>query len=209
MVNSVFSVYQKSSGTRLSGPTQINSLFQTLPSTSRCHIDNNGDPIVVYDQLADRWLVSQFAVGGGSGPTSSECIAISKGPDATGEYFIYDFNLGPQFEDYPHFGLWPDAYYMSTHEFSFASGNAFLGSAAYALERDKMLAGQTARLVKFTLGATANTFFGGHLPSNLDGFTLPPAGSPNYFAEVVHDLMGHQRNPRWTSGNFTLTGRIP
>jgi hypothetical protein len=183
MVNSSFSVYSKT-GTRLSGPTQINSLFQTLPADSRCRIDNNGDPIVVYDQLADRWLVSQFAVGGGSGPTSSECVAISKTPDATGEYYIYDFNLGPQFEDYPHFGLWPDAYYMSTHEFSFASGNAFLGSAAYALERDKMLAGQPARFVKFNLGATSNTFFGGHLPSTLDGYTLPPAGSPNYFAEV-------------------------
>jgi Carboxypeptidase regulatory-like domain len=184
MVNSVFSVYQKTSGTRLSGPTQINSLFQNLPADSRCRIDNNGDPVVVYDQLADRWLVSQFAVGGGSGPTSSECIAISKTPDATGEYYIYDFSLGPIFEDYPHFGLWPDAYYMSTHEFSFASGNAFLGSAAWAFERDKMLVGQPARMVKFKLGSTSNMFFGGHLPSNLDGFTLPPAGSPNYFAEV-------------------------
>jgi hypothetical protein len=193
MVNSVFSVYQKTSGVRLSGPTQINSLFQSLPDTSRCRIDNNGDPVVVYDQLADRWLVSQFAVGAGSGPTSSECIAISKGPDATGEYYIYDFDLGPQFEDYPHFGLWPDAYYMSTHEFSFASGNPFLGSAAWAFERDKMLAGQTARLVKFKLGSTTNTFFGGHLPSNLDGFTLPPAGSPNYFAEV--DALGDGTRP--------------
>lgn len=183
MVNSVFSVYDKS-GTRLSGPTPINSLFQTLPSSSRCHIDNDGDPVVVYDQLADRWVLSQFAVGGGNGPTSSECIAVSQTPDATGAYFVYDFSLGAIFEDYPHLGLWPDAYYMSTHEFSFASGNAFLGSAAWAFERDKMLAGQPARMIKFKLGSTSNTFFGGHLPSNLDGFTLPPAGSPNYFAEV-------------------------
>jgi len=200
MVNSVFSVYSKN-GTRLSGPTQINSLFQTLPDTSRCHIDNNGDPIVVYDQLADRWLVSQFAVGGGTGPTSSECIAISKGPDATGEYYIYDFNLtnsnGQLFEDYPHIGLWPDAYYMSTHEFSFASGNPYQGAAAWAFERDKMLGGQPARLVYFRLGAgdpaTAQTFFGGQQPSNLDGFTLPPTGSPNYFAEM--DAVGDGTPP--------------
>jgi hypothetical protein len=194
MVNSTFSVYSKS-GTRLSGPTQINSLFQTLPDTSRCHIDNSGDPIVVYDQLADRWLVSQFAVGGGNGPTSSECVAISKGPDATGEYYIYDFDLtnpnGTLFEDYPHIGLWPDAYYMSTHEFTFLNATpsgAYQGAAAWAFERDKMLAGQAARLVYFRLGAgdsvSAQTFFGGQQPSNLDGFTLPPAGSPNYFAEV-------------------------
>src|SRR4029077_12531044 len=62
MVNSTFSVFAKN-GTRLSGPTQINALFQSLPDTSRCHIDNNGDPVVVYDQLADRWVLTQFAIG--------------------------------------------------------------------------------------------------------------------------------------------------
>jgi hypothetical protein len=194
MVNSTFSVYDKA-GTRLSGPTQINSLFQTLPATSRCHIDNSGDPIVVYDQLADRWVVTQFAVGGGNGPTSSECVAVSKSGDATGQYYIYDFDLtnsnGKLFEDYPKLGLWPDAYYMSTHEFTFLNATpagAFQGAAAWALERDKMLAGQPARIVYFRLGAgdsaTGQTFFGGQQPSTLDGFTLPPAGSPNYFVEA-------------------------
>jgi Carboxypeptidase regulatory-like domain len=201
MVNSTFSVYAKN-GTRLSGPTQINALFQSLPDTSRCHIDNSGDPVVIYDQLADRWVLTQFAVNGGNitvpagqeKPTS-ECVAVSKSGDATGQYFIYDFNLTqnntPLFEDYPHFGLWPDAYYMSTHEFTFfdqTPAAAYQGAAAWALERDKMLAGQPARLVYFRLGAgdsaTAQTFFGGQLPSTLDGFTLPPAGSPNYFVEV-------------------------
>jgi hypothetical protein len=194
MVNSVFSVYGKN-GTRLSGPTQINALFQSLPDTSRCKIDNSGDPIVIYDQLADRWVVTQFAVGGGNGPTSSECVAVSKSGDATGQYYIYDFDLtntnGKLFEDYPKLGLWSDAYYMSTHEFTFLNATpagAFQGAAAWALERDKMLVGQPARIVYFRLGsgdsATGQTFFGGQQPSTLDGFTLPPAGSPNYFAEV-------------------------
>jgi len=189
MVNSSFSVYSKS-GTRLSGPVQINSLFQSLPATSRCRITNDGDPVVVYDQLADRWMLSQFAVsddaGGITGPYD-ECIAISKGPDATGQYYLYDFPLSTtKFEDYPHFGLWPDGYYMSTHQFNQA-GTAYLGAAVWAFERDKMLAGQPARLVSFDLGtlpAPFNTGFGGHLPSNLDGFTLPPAGAPDYFAQV-------------------------
>jgi Carboxypeptidase regulatory-like domain len=194
MVNSTFSVYAKN-GTRLSGPTQINALFQSLPDTSRCHIDNSGDPIVVYDQLADRWVITQFAVGGGNGPTSSECVAVSKSGDAAGQYYIYDFDLtnanGQLFEDYPKLGLWPDAYYMSTHEFTFLNqtpAGAFQGAAAWALERDKMLVGQPARIVYFRLGAgdsaSGQTFFGGQQPSTLDGFTLPPAGSPNYFVEV-------------------------
>ncbi len=198
MVNSVVSVYDRA-GTRLSGPTQINALFQSLPATSRCHIDNNGDPVVVYDQLADRWVLTQFAIGGGNGPTSSECVAVSVSGDATGQYYIYDFNLsdpnvtpnGALFEDYPHIGLWPDAYYMSTHEFTFLNATpagAYQGAAAWAMERAKMLAGQPARIVYFRLGAgdpaSAQTFFGGQQPSTLDGFTLPPAGSPNYFVEV-------------------------
>ncbi len=194
MVNSTFSVYAKD-GTRLSGPTQINALFQSLPDTARCHIDNNGDPVVLYDQLADRWVLSQFAIGGGNGPTSSECVAVSKSGDATGAYYIYDFDLtntnGKLFEDYPKIGLWPDAYYMTTHEFTFLNATpagAYQGAGAWALERDKMLTGQPARLVYFRLGAgssaTAQMAYGGQLPSTLDGFTLPPAGSPNYFVEV-------------------------
>jgi len=186
MVNSSFSVYDKA-GTRLSGPTQINSLFSTMPATSRCRIDNSGDPVVVYDQLADRWLLSQFAVNGGAGPYD-ECVAISKGPDATGEYYIYDFPLpapnqnAAKFQDYPHFGLWPDAYYMTTHQFDSVS-LAYVGQAAWAFERARLLAGQPAQLLYFDLGPV-NVNFGGQLPATLDGFTLPPAGAPNYFAEV-------------------------
>src|SRR5438477_10782442 len=91
MVNSAVSVYDKS-GTRLLGPTAINALFSTLPATARCRLDNNGDPVVIYDQLADRWLLSQFAINAGSGPWD-ECVAVSKTGDATGEYYIYDFPL--------------------------------------------------------------------------------------------------------------------
>jgi len=180
-VNSVVSVYSKT-GTRLAGPTQINALFNALPAGNACRDNNDGDPVVVYDQLADRWLVSEFAVPGGAAGYH-ECVAISQTPDATGPYYVYDFFLSStKFEDYPHFGLWPDAYYMSTHEFNTA-GTAYLGAGVFAFERAKMLAGQPAQMVSFALGVV-NINFGGHLPANLDGFTLPPAGAPNYFAEV-------------------------
>jgi hypothetical protein len=190
MVNSAFSVYSKN-GTRLSGPTAINQLFQSFPAGNVCKDTNNGDPIVVYDQLADRWLLSQFAFrtdanGNPTGPWD-ECIAISQGPDATGPYYIYDFHLSnTKFHDYPHIALWPDAYYMMTHLFQSPDFN-YAGAGAIAFERDKMLAGQPAKMVIFDLGtlpAPFNTTYGGHLPANLDGFTLPPPGSPNYFLEV-------------------------
>ncbi len=182
MVNSAFSVYAKN-GTRLTGPTPINQLFKNFPVGNVCRDTNDGDPIVVYDQLADRWLLSQFGFPSASTGPYHECVAISQSGDATGSYYIYDFPLSTtKFHDYPHIGLWPDGYYMSTHEF-LAPALSYVGAGAIAFERDKMLAGLPAQLVMFDLGH-GNTSFGGHLPANLDGYTLPPAGAPNYFMEA-------------------------
>jgi Dockerin type I domain len=181
MENSIFSVYGKTTGNRLSGPTQINSLFSGLTG-SACADNNNGDPVVVYDRIADRWILSQFAVPGGS-VGYHECIAVSQTPDATGQYYVYDFLLSTtKFEDYPHIGLWPDAYYMMNHEFD-PTSLSYVGAAVWAFERAKMLAGQPAQMVGYDLG-TVNIAFGGHLPASLDGANLPPAGAPGLFAEV-------------------------
>jgi hypothetical protein len=180
MVNSSFAVYSKT-GTLLAGPTNINSLFQGLSANAPCRLYNDGDPVVVYDQIADRWVLSQFAVNGGSGPYD-ECFAISTTPNPAGTYFVYDFHLSDTvFHDYPKLGVWPDAYYMTTNQFG-GAGQTFSGAGAFAFERDKMLLGQTARMVFFDEGLV-NSSFGGMLPSDLDG-TGPPTGSPNYFAEV-------------------------
>jgi hypothetical protein len=179
MVNSSYSVYSKT-GTRLAGPIQIQQLFSVLTG-SRCAATNDGDPVVVYDHLADRFVLSQFSVNGGSGPYA-QCIAVSTGSDPTGAYYVYDFDESTTvFHDYPKLGVWPDAYYMTTNEFA-GTAQTFAGAGIFAFERDKMLAGQPARMVFFDEGAV-NSSFGGMLPSHLDG-TPPPAGSPNYFAEV-------------------------
>ncbi len=179
MVNSSYSVYSKT-GTRLAGPIQIQQLFSVLTG-SRCAGTNDGDPVVVYDHLADRFVLSQFSVNGGSGPFA-QCIAVSTGSDPTGAYYVYDFDQSTTvFHDYPKLGVWPDAYYMTTNEFA-GTGQTFAGAGVFAFERDKMLIGQPARMVFFDEGVV-NSGFGGMLPSHLDG-TPPPAGSPNYFAEV-------------------------
>ena len=184
MVNSAFAVYAKT-GQLLSGPTLINALWSN--QTGACHDNNNGDPVVVYDQLSDRWLLSQFAVPGGA-TGYHECIAISKTGDATGQYYVYDFLLSTtKFEDYPHFGHWPDAYYMTTNQFDITTtvGAVFEGAGAFAFERAKMLAGLPAQMVQFdTCPTNTGCFDSGMLPSDLDGRTPPPAGSPNYVVEV-------------------------
>ncbi|HEX8599961.1 MAG TPA: S-layer homology domain-containing protein [Chloroflexia bacterium] len=185
-----FKIFDKA-GNLLYGPVPGNTLFQgmTGPAGDACSGTNSGDPIVLFDTMANRWLASQFTTFNvPSGPTY-ECIAISKTSDPTGQYYRYAYLASPAsnptyFEDYPHFGVWPDAYYMTTNEFNINPVNAgavFVGAGNFAFEREKMLAGDpAARMIYFHLEPP----YGGFLPSDMDGPTPPPAGSPNYFIAV-------------------------
>jgi uncharacterized repeat protein (TIGR01451 family) len=184
MVNLIWSVYDKT-GVRLAGPTNLNQIW-VGGATPNCAANNSGDPIVLYDQLADRWLLSQFAVNIFTlQPPYYQCIAISQTADPTGTYFLYEFLYDEEdFNDYPKFGVWPDAYYMSVNQFRFPDFN-FVGPGAVAYEREAMLAGDPlAQQVKFDLSSSLGPCYGGQLPTDLDGTTLPPAGSPNYFIEA-------------------------
>jgi hypothetical protein len=163
MVNTSFAIYNKS-GTLLVGPAAINQLWSGAGGL--CEANNDGDPIVLYDPIADRWLLSQFAFTSTSSPPWAECIAISQTADPTGAYFLYEFTITDSFPDYPKLGVWPDAYYMSANQNTYT---------AFAFDRAKMLVGQMATFQQFT-GQT-NLL----LPSDLDGSFLPPSGSPNYF----------------------------
>ena len=178
MSNLYFAVYDKS-GTLLYGPAANNTLWAGFGGD--CQSDNDGDPIVLYDQLADRWILTQFTA---SGPTYFNCVAISTGPDPTGTYYRYAFSTGTNFPDYPKYGVWPDAYYISTREFA----GSFAGIGAYAVNRAEMIAGNpTPQIISFLVppGATPYNVGDGLLPTDLDGFNQPPAGSPNYFVGTM------------------------
>lgn len=163
MVNTSLAIFDKN-GTQLTGPTSINQLWQGQGNP--CETCNDGDPVVLYDQLADRWLLSQFAVC--DGPPYYECVAISQTADPTGAYYLYAFEIpDDRFPDYPKFGIWPDAYYMSTNEWP--------NVGTYAFDRAEMLLGRPATFQKFE---TEANFM---LPCDLDGSTPPPSDSPNYF----------------------------
>jgi hypothetical protein len=150
---------------------------------SPCATSNDGDPIVLFDQLAQRWLLSQFAQPNYPAGPFYQCVAISATADPLGSYHRYAFVIShAKFNDYPHFGVWPDGYYLTANQFD-QNSLAWSGAAAVVFERNKMLEGQTARLQYFDLFAV-NQNFGGMLPSDLEGSTLPPSGAPNYFAEV-------------------------
>ena len=167
----VYQVFNKATGASVLGPVSINSVWSGFGGVCQ---SGSGDPVVLFDQIANRWIISQFA---GSGIPTDECIAVSTTSDATGSYNRYGFHLGNNFFDYPHLGVWPESYYMSMNVFN-SSGTAYLGPQAFAFDRAKMLAGQPATFVTFpTLGSSKAPF----LPADLDGSTLPPNGAPNSF----------------------------
>jgi uncharacterized repeat protein (TIGR01451 family) len=179
-VNLLFRVYSRT-GTPLTGPVRLSTLF--APLGGQCAEPDNGDPIALYDQLADRWILSQFAfAGSGTEPPYHECIAVSKTSDPTGAYYLYDFMVPTvQFNDYPKLGVWPDGYYMTANQFN--RGLSFDGTGAFAFNRRKMLVGDpTANMIYFDLNlATHPEAIGGMLPSDLDGLTPPYESSPNVF----------------------------
>ena len=175
-----------------------------------CQSNNDGDPIVLFDELAQRWMISQFAV---SGPFYN-CMAISKTGNPAGEYYRYAFKYSDtKMNDYPKFGIWPDGYYMSVNQFVQSGSNWSWGGVGVAVyERAQMLNGGTARQVVFDL-ESANNYFFGLLPADFEG-TPPPEGAPAYFAAVDDSgfsglggsdaLRIWQFSTNWTSGSYTF-----
>ena len=142
MVNLVYAVYDKQ-GNRLVGPTPIGELWAGFPVTD-CQ-DLSGDPVVLYDQTMDRWLLSQFTA---TGPEYCNCVAISTSGDPTGTYYRYAFSAGEYFPDYPKYGVWTNSYVLTTREFG---PTVEYGIGVYALEKNKMIAGNPkARAVSST-----------------------------------------------------------
>lgn len=180
-VNAKYAVYSRT-GTLLFGPANFNTIFSGFGGI--CETNNSGDPITLYDNDADRWLVSQFGLDFPGGSESyHQCIAISATGDPTGSWHRYDFFWDDEvFNDYPHFGVWPDAYYMAVNQFD---GGTFQwrGQGVAAFERDRMLQGLSAQMVKFDLFAH-NPDFGGMQPADWDGaFTTDGLTPPGLFAE--------------------------
>ncbi|HET6893222.1 MAG TPA: hypothetical protein VFH31_19135, partial [Pyrinomonadaceae bacterium] len=175
IVNEGFQVFDKTTGASQLGPSGIATLWNGFGGV--CQNNGSGDPVVLYDQLADRWIITQFA--GVSIPTD-ECIAVSTTSDATGPYHRYAFHLGSNFFDYPKLSVWPDAYYMAMNVFN-SSATAFLGPQPFAFDRAKMLQGLPATFV--TTGITGGSSEETYLPADLDGSNLPPPGAPATFVE--------------------------
>lgn len=174
--NSSLAVYAKDGSTILA-PVLIKSLWFRFGGP--CETRNDGDPIVLYDAAADRWLISQFTA---TSPYS-ECIAISKTGNAAGSYYRYAYaESGTTFGDYPHLGIWPAANNntigMTTN--AFLNGANYGGSQPFLFNRAKLESGDpTAEMVSFPPQTVDSNPM---LPANADGTSIgtpgPNAGFP-------------------------------
>lgn len=180
-INLGWSVFDKADGSVAAGPFIGNTFWAGFGGA--CESGNAGDPIVLYDEIADRWLFSQFA-----NPVSaagSQCFAVSQTNDPLGPYNRYEYAI-PGI-DYPKIGVFSDGasnsgYYLTTN--NFAAG--FSGTSMIAADRDAMLAGDpTATFIEFNTTA-ADPFFSIQ-PGHLEGTDLPPAGTCNPFIMAFDD----------------------
>jgi hypothetical protein len=187
MVNVAWQVWDKS-GNALHAPMRESTPWLGAPRRDTCRTRDQGDPVVVYDQYANRWVLSFFAFRlneqGEPARPFYECIAVSNTSNPLGRWCAYSFRMDPVsgggFPDYPHFGVWPDGYYMTANVFTFRSGGVTRSDLGAVFERSKMLRCRGARVRGFRVPGVI-----GMLPSDADGPVAPPAGSPNYM--VVND----------------------
>lgn len=186
MTNLLTRIYDKSGNTVL-GPIPTSTFFTGLGGN--CEISDDGDPIVLYDEETDRWLVSQFLASFQDGL----CVAISTSGDPTGSWHQYEFDFtGFGFPDYPKYGFATDAINVMVNLFS-----PFQGAALGAIDKAEAMSAGPATMVLFTGGLSANLVFG-WVPGDNDGpvfdntpptfFTnLGGSGDTIYVAEITPD----------------------
>lgn len=179
-VNTVWAVFDKTTGTRIGAVQTFDTLFAPIGGTGAAW----SDPIVLFDPLAERWVILMWDTGRDALNRDTMYFAISKTVDATGQYYLYKFALPAGItHDYPHLGIWPDGIYMTTNDF-FDSGAFAAGVAVF--ERQKMLVGDTTAVG--IIGNIQNS--GGMLPADIDGLALPPAGASELIMEFRADEDG-------------------
>ena len=169
-VNVSLQIFDKT-GRTLIGPVPGNVVWEGFGGY--CETSNHGDPVVVYDQFADRWVLTQIFFSGWGG----QCVAVSQTPDPTGPYFRYEFPTPGLDPAATKLALWPDAYSFTT------TVNYSADSVVGALERAKMLVGdREARIVAVEMGQD-----GAYrpLPVDVDGPVAPPIGSPLLFVWIA------------------------
>lgn len=175
MVNSKYNIYLKD-GTHVLGPLDLSTIWSQLPGGPW---GNSGDPIVLYDEEYDKWILTQFAPRNNYSE-NYELFAVSETSDPTGAYYLYAFEFDNVFNDYPKMGVWSDAYY-ATYNMFLREGNSFsfVGASITAVEREKMVVGDPDAQMIVTPGYSQGYIPGYYstMPADVDGEDFPD-GTP-------------------------------
>ncbi len=197
-INLTYTIYNKS-GTKLAGPTNLNAIFSGVTGSS-C---NDGDPIIMYDENADRWFFSEFSL---CGSNDYMLIAVSTTNDPTGTWYKYSFDVD-DVPDYMKFGIWRDGYYMAVNNPS--------GKDVYVFQRDVMLSGGSSpKMVGFDNPNRPNSGFHCIMPADND-WTFAPTGTPGIFLTINDDSWGgsdqlwiYQLQVNWTNTSNSTFSRV-
>ncbi|MGI6342142.1 MAG: BACON domain-containing protein [Bacteroidales bacterium] len=181
-VNTTYAIYSKT-GQLLAGPTAMNQLFGSVPGAQH----NDGDPLIQYDEMADRWVAVEFSI---SGSNDFMLMAVSTTNDPTGTWYQYSFDVDDM-PDYEKLGIWRDGYYMGVNNSS--------SRDIYVFDRDAMLTGQP--------NPTFIGFDNPWRPVGVDGFmcvppvdndgTFAPAGTPGLFVAIKDDAFSGGQDELW------------
>ncbi|PLW97854.1 MAG: hypothetical protein C0591_05715, partial [Marinilabiliales bacterium] len=199
MVNLSFQIWDKN-GNSLYGPADGSTIWDGF--SGPWSGTNDGDPIVLYDEYADRWIASQFSLPNYPSGPFYELVAVSATGDPTGAWYRYAYEFA-NMPDYPKFGVWPDGYYFTINQFAPPS-LSFAGAGVCVLDRAAMISGDpNAEMQFFNLG----TAYGSLLHADADGSMQPAAGSPNYLANMgTNSLRIWEADIDWAnSGNSSIS----
>jgi hypothetical protein len=200
-VNTDYQVFSKT-GIALTAAIDFQTLF---PGST-----DDGDPIVMYDRFADRWIITEFQSNPAGGNENELLFAVSKTNDPTGAYYLYTFEpQASDYADYPKYSIWADGYYETCN---------CDNQKVTVYERAKMLLGDTsAGFIVIPSFSDPNTSSSGGFfcPQTLyaDG-TLPPYGSPQYLFYFTDDNWGagftdmlhiYKVTADWTNKTGTLS----
>ncbi len=158
-----FSIWDRATGNELQGQTYFDSFTG---------IGGLGDPIVLYDQMADRWMMSEFSAGG-----NLLVVAISQTASPLGSWYVYSYQAN-NFPDYPKYAIWNNAYVVTSNEAT---------PTVYALNRTSMLAGTAGTAQIFTVPSYGTIGFQALSPIDFDGDIPAPAGTPAYVMRMADD----------------------
>ena len=204
-INSAFAVYSKT-GTLLAGPVTYNSFFAPLVGTP-CQNQNRGDPFVLYDHVADRWVITDFAFASFPGTNFYECIAVSQSPDpVAGPWALYALPVDPaNLDDYPKMAMWnnpqPGGAYHITFNM-FPTPTSFAGVKAFALDRGSMLSGGPANAISFFIPPAGLGDSYSLVAANFRTGTPPPAGRDEMLLAVDSPATGGMTLTRSKAGCF-------